>query len=151
MIHRILVAATLIGLTGCGSQQGGVQRLGQKVGETATDFASGVGQGVDGRMEVPVELSEDVAGLGLRKTVAKSLGISPSNRKGITVYFISDKPLDARLVAKAFNAAGEELGRSAVEVEFAADDAKYVTFEFDAQMDAQLVEKYVIETRPPAE
>ncbi len=44
MIQRIFLSVTLIGLAGCGNQQAGVEQLGQKVGETATDFASGVGK-----------------------------------------------------------------------------------------------------------
>jgi hypothetical protein len=53
-----------------------------------------------------------------------------------------------QLIAKAFNAANQEIGRSVVEVDFAADDAKYVEFIFDDNVDIQLAEKYVIDSKP---
>jgi hypothetical protein len=137
------------------------ETAGTRVGETLTDFASGVGEGVDTRMEVTVELSPQCAELGLSKTVAKSLGIKPvakslDMKQGISVYFIAEKPFTGHLVCKATNKDGQEVGRVKVDVEFEADDAKYVTFPFDAEMDSQLVTSYTVDARvggkakPPA-
>lgn len=143
--------AALVALSlGCGKEEGRAKRAGQSFGETMTDFAHGVGSGIDNRLQVEVELSPGVVDLGLSKTVAKSAGIDDT-KKGIAVYFISQKPVNGNLVAKAMNADGEEIGRSVVEVEFSADDAKYVTFRFDKEMDSQLVARYVIDARPTPE
>lgn len=127
---------------GCGDQEGSVaEKAGTTVGEALTDFASGVGEGVDRRLEVTVELSTRCSEAGLSKTVAKSLGL----KEGITVYFTSEKPFTGQMVAKAINEDGQEVGRSKIDVEFEADDAQYVTFPFDSQMDSQLVEKYLVD------
>lgn len=137
--------ATVV-LVGC-SGEGKVENAGQAVGETLTDFASGVGKGIDERMEVAVELGESATALGLRKTVSQSLGLAPDGTRGISVYLISDRPVQATLLAKAMNAANQEVGRSTAEIDLAADDAKYVTFLFDKNLDTQLVEKYVVEVK----
>lgn len=129
-------------LAGCERKDESVaKRAGDKVGQAVTDFASGVGQGVDKRMEVSVELSSELAARGVEKTVAKSLGIE-STDKGIVVYLIARDPLKTRLIAKAMNKEGQEVGRSVVDVEFGADDAQYVTFKFDAEIDTRLVHRY---------
>jgi hypothetical protein len=48
------------------------------------------------------------------------------------------------VVARAFNADGLEIGRTKKEIVIEKDDAKYVTFEFDSQMDSQMVKQYAI-------
>ena len=144
----------LVIATGCSDEGKTVaETAGNRVGETLTDFASGVGEGVDTRMEVTVELSSQCAELGLSKTVAKSLGL----KQGISVYVIAEKPFTGQLVCKAISEKGEEVGRVKVDAEFEADDAKYVTFPFEWEMDSQLVSSYTLDARvgaiakPPAE
>lgn len=145
MIALVLMIASSLG---CGGESGKVKRAGRAVGETVTDFTRGVGAGIDKRLEVEVDLSPAVVDLGLSKTVAKSAGI---DTRGVSVYLMSQKPMTGKFVAKALNADGQEIGRSVVEVEFSADDAKYVTFRFGDEMDSQSVERYVIDVKQVAE
>ena len=99
---------------GCGRREESVAKTaGSKVGETITDFASGVGKGVDKQRMVRVTLSEAVCKQGLSKTISKS-----GNGNGITVYFLAASPFKGKLVAKATNKEGQEIGRSVVDVEF---------------------------------
>ena len=131
-------------LAGCkGKDENTAERAGQAVGAAVTDFASGVTQGVDEKLAVNVELSPQCAEAGLTKTVANS--IAPE--KGFTVYILAKQPYVGQLVARAVNEAGSEVGRSKVDVEFAADDAQYVKFLFDRAMDSQLVAKYTIDAQ----
>ena len=78
--------------------------------------ASGVGAGADTKLMVPVELSPAVTGKNLTRTVAKSLGVA-ADSKGFAVYIISKNPFSGLLVAKAFDRAGAEIGRSRAELE----------------------------------
>ncbi len=144
MCRRAVLLAVFLLVTGCEKGDQSVHQAGQRVGETLTDFAKGVGSGVDNRLDVPVELSEEVVKLGLRTTVAKSDGLEDVGRKSLTVYFIASQAAKTWLQAKALNTEGAEVGRSTVECDLAADDAKYVTFVFDPEMDAQRVTKYLI-------
>lgn len=143
--HSTALLALLLAALGC-SGEGKAKKAGQAVGETVTDFAKGVSTGIDKRLEVEVDLSTRVSGLGLSKTIAKAAGID-SHQKGITVYLLSSKPVAGSLIAKALNAEGTEIGRSTVDIDFAEDDAQYITFPFDAQMDTQLVRRYTIDIK----
>jgi hypothetical protein len=136
-------------LCGCGKSgdESLAKRTGNKLGEAMTDFASGVGGGVDKQLTVDVELSDALGKQGFSKTVAKSLGLDISG-KGISVYLIAENAYQGELIAKARNEAGQEVGRSVVEVEFKADDARYVKFLFDDQVDMQLVKRFTIDARP---
>jgi len=145
MVRHALLLFVIVLLVGCDKDPDGFRRAGQRVGESVTDFAKGVGTGVDSKLEVPVELAEPVSSLGLRITVAKTSGIGEAGPKKVTVYLLSSKPVKEWLRAKAINAAGAEIGRATTQVELAAEDAKYVTFAFDQELDTQSVVKYVVE------
>jgi hypothetical protein len=121
-----------------------VKQAGSKVGEALTEFASGVSKGVDTKMVVAVELSPAVAAKGLSRTVAKSLGMDGSD-KGFSTYMVSKAPFRGTLVARALGGSGEEIGRARQGVAFERDDAKYVTFKFQPEMDTGLVARYVID------
>ncbi len=146
--YSALVVATSALLCGCGAKEnGGAQQVGRDVGQAVSEFASGVGQGVDTHLEVTIELSPDAAELGVSKTVAKQSSLGSAGGKTISVYFLAEHALHVNFTVKALNAEGLEIGRATSDVEFGDDDAKYVPFTFDEQMDSQLVDKYVIEVK----
>lgn len=138
MIKTLILFITLTLIYGCGNDDSLAKKAGNKVGETLTDFASGVGEGVDEKMLVIVNLSEPLKAKGLSKTISKSLGLD----KGFSVYLISQKTLSSKLIAKAIDKSGQEIGRVVVSVEFAADDAKYIIFKFNDELDMQLVKSF---------
>jgi hypothetical protein len=149
MRRIICLAFVLLVTVGCGkkSDESLAKQAGGKVGETLTDFVSGVGKGVDQQLIVKVEMSKSLADLGLSNTVSKAIP------HGFSIYLVAAKPLKSKLVAKAFDKEGREIGRCVVEVDFAADDAKYVPFTFQDNMDTQLVEKFLLDVKsePPQE
>lgn len=145
MIRRILLCTVPLLLLACGRKDESLaKRTGSTVGETITDFASGVGRGVDTKMKVSVDLSPELVNRGLSKTVARSFGIG-STDEGFSVYIISKQKFAGTLVARALDTGGEEIGRSKVAVSFGADDARYVTFRFPSEMNSALVKRYVVE------
>jgi hypothetical protein len=139
----IVTIVCLLLIVGCGKKDESVsKKAGAKVGETLTDFASGVGKGVDKKMEVKIELSKSITDSGVSTTVAK---LDALGKKALTVYFIADKPYKSKLIAKAINSQNQEIGRASANVELAANDAKYINFEFHQETDTQMVTKYVID------
>ena len=50
-----------------------------------------------------------------------------------------------KVIAKAYNSQGLEIGRSIIRLKLAKDEAKYVTFEFHKEMDSQLVKSYYVD------
>ena len=145
-VKRSLTAVlVLLAALACDKQRNEtvVKQAGSKVGEALTEFASGVSKGVDTKMVVAVELTPAVTAKGLSRTVAKSLGMDGD--KGFSTYIVSKAPFRGTLVARALGGSGEEIGRARQGVSFERDDAKYVTFKFQPEMDTGLVAKYVID------
>jgi hypothetical protein len=135
-----LVCLMLTLVAGCGKKGDGLaNQAGESVGRHLTDFTKGVGKGIDQKMAVAVSLRPEVLSLGLTKTIAKSLGLASSN--GISVYFVASQNVSNTLVARALNAEGAEIGRSRKLVVLAKDDAAYVAFEFDKEMDSAMVKR----------
>jgi hypothetical protein len=135
-----LVAALMVG---CGKKEEGIaKRVGEAIGQQATDFTKGVGKGIDQKMMVQVSLAPQVQALGLTNTIAKSLGLGSTN--GISVYFIASRSISNAVVARALTSDGVEVGRSRKPVVMQKDEAGYVTFTFDDQMDRAMVKRYEI-------
>jgi hypothetical protein len=129
---------------GCGKKGGGFfGKTGEAVGEKLTDFTKGVGKGIDQRMLVEVSHGPEVQALGLSKTIAKSLGLGES-KPGISIYFIAARPVSTTLVVRALNSEGAEIGRAKTKVGLGKDEAAYVNFEFDHQMDTATVHQYSV-------
>ncbi len=142
---RMLAMGLCCLLAGCGDRPS-ARDLGQSLGENVTDFAQGVGTGVDHQLLIKVELTPTAEETGLTHTVGKQ-GTNLSE-KGISIYFVSKDSVDGILVAKALNSDGIEIGRAKTPVSFEADDAKYVRFDFPAETDRQSVARYSIDFRP---
>ena len=138
-----ILALAFLTILGCssGNDDSLAKKTGEKLGKNVTDLASGIGKGIDKSMSVEVVLSPEFAKRGLSKTTAKSSGMS-TEKKGISVYLISEKKQSVPIIAKALNSEGLEIGRSKVTVDFEKDDAKYVEFLFHGEMDTALVKKY---------
>jgi len=135
-----LVAALLVG---CGRKDDSIaKKVGEVIGQQATDFTKGLGKGIDQQMMVQVSLTPQVQVLGLTNTIAKSLGIGSTN--GISIYFIASQNVSNTLVARALNAGDVEIGRARKLVVMQRDDATYLTFNFEDQMDTAMVKRYEI-------
>jgi hypothetical protein len=140
----IVVVALALALAACKDDTSMSQKAGSAISGTAADFVAGLGEGVDKRMSVTLQIDPGVSARGLTVTQGKSRGMGS---KDAAVYVVADKAFKGKLVARALDAGGVEIGRAVVEEEFAADDARYVTFKFNEEMDSQLVRTYAVSAR----
>ncbi|MEZ6130361.1 MAG: hypothetical protein R3C59_16885 [Planctomycetaceae bacterium] len=145
-ILTLVAAITSVGCSDSGSTDAG--SIGESIGKNVTEFAQGVGTGVDTQMQITIELSQSLADAGVTHTVAKQQASLDNPEKAISVYLISTEPLKATLIAKAYNGDKQEIGRALADVQFSADDAQYVSFTFPGEMDRQTVTLYKIDLRP---
>ncbi|MDR2959534.1 MAG: hypothetical protein LBV10_08305 [Stenotrophomonas sp.] len=144
-MNKVIVVMVLaLGLTACKDDTSVSQKAGSAISGTAADFVAGLGEGVDKRMNVTLQADPGLAARGLTVTLGKSRGMGS---KEAAVYVVADKAFKGKLVARALDADGTEIGRAAAEAEFAADDARYVTFQFNEEMDSQLVRTYAVAAR----
>ncbi|HIE5355642.1 TPA: hypothetical protein ACXNP2_002249 [Stenotrophomonas maltophilia] len=144
MNRTIMVIALALGLGACKDDTSVSQKAGSAISGTAADFVAGLGEGVDKRMNVTLQADPGLAARGLTITLGKSRGMGS---KEAAVYVVADKAFNGKLVARALDAEGTEIGRASADVEFAADDARYVTFQFNEEMDSQLVRSYAVAAR----
>jgi hypothetical protein len=130
-------------LVSCSDEDGSLAgKAGDKIGQTLTDFAGGVGKGVDKQMLVKADLSEKLSQKGLSMSVAKQDSVAD---KSIVVYLIASENFEGNLLAKAINNDGQEIGRATSELKMAKDEAKYINFKFNEEMDSQLAKKYSVD------
>ncbi|MFM8727926.1 MAG: hypothetical protein ACKON9_22695 [Planctomycetaceae bacterium] len=142
----LLLSLILPGCSGEGNARPG--SIGQTIGQNVTEFAQGVGTGVDKQLQVDIELSPDLTKAGLSHTIAKQKTSIDDPQKAISIYLLSANAIKCTLIAKAYNADDQEIGRATSEVEFAEDDAQYIAFTFPAEMDRQTVKVYKIAEKP---
>ena len=107
----LALAASLLLISGCGKEgDNNANKAGEEVGKKVTNFAAGLGQGIDKSLLINVTLTPELEGQGLTKTTAKWSG-PEGDKKVITLYLTSKTPIKGTLVAKAFNKEGLEVGR----------------------------------------
>ena len=78
-------------------------------------------------------MTPQVEALGLTNTISKPIALISSN--GIAIFFIASQHISHKLVARAFDARGVEIGHAENLVVMDKDDRYYIDFSFDNQMD----------------
>lgn len=75
-----------------------------------------------------IRVADDLAEAGFENTVSRFHG------QTVEVYFIAKKPFTGTLLAVGRNDQNQEIARVKVPVEFAAEDARFVTFELPGKL-----------------
>lgn len=91
--------------------------------------------------EKPVTLGSSVVDKGLSMTSSKA------EQGKVEVYLISVSSVEGELLAKALNEKGKEIGRSKQILNLAKDDAKLITFTFDAAVNLDQVTRFMLDFR----
>ena len=65
----------------------------------------------------------------------------------VEVYLINSDAVEGELLAKALNAKGKEIGRAKQNLNLSKDDAKLISFNFDASVNADEVTRYILDFR----
>ena len=123
----------------------GINKGGEVVGETATEFFEGVSEGVDKTLECDVKLSKHLTSIGLKTGVYNVNSGTNGNNNQLTLYLIFNNDINEKIVAKAYNKNGLEIGRAKTTINGNAGDAGYYDFEFDTRTDIGFRNKIVIE------
>ena len=123
----------------------GINRGGEVVGETATEFFEGVTEGVDKTLECEILLSKNLKSKGLKTGVYDIESQPIGNNNKLTLYFIFNQDFGKVLIAKAYNKNGLEIGRAKSTVSGKKGEAGYYDFEFDERTDIGFRNKITIE------
>ncbi len=114
-----------------------VNKGGEAVGETATEFINGVGKGVDNTLDNKIVISDELKneGISLGKYYVKK-GDS-SNDNVLVIYIITEKSFNGTLTFKVFDKKDAEYGRQRIELNSKAGDAAYYDVIFDERTDIE--------------
>jgi hypothetical protein len=91
--------------------------------------------------EKSVTLGSSVVEKGISMTSSKS------DQAKVEVYLITRDSVEGELLAKALNAKGNEIGRSKQMLNLGKDDAKLITFTFDASVNLEEVARFMLDFR----
>ncbi|MDL2268902.1 hypothetical protein LJC71_03850 [Desulfosarcina sp. OttesenSCG-928-A07] len=122
------------------------EAIGSKTRQVMGGLKKGFSTEGEKRAQLTVDLSDTLKKHGLVLNSARKAGFEDILfAKGVTCYMVSEKPFFGRLIARAYGENGAELGQSMVSVNFATGLGQKVVFEYPRSLDANLVEKYVID------
>ena len=89
----------------------------------------------------PISLGSSVSDRGISMTTFNTEGSK------IEVYLISRDAAEGELLAKALDIRGKEIGRAKQSISMGKDDAKLVSFTFDANVQQSDVLKFILDFR----
>ena len=142
-IISFLVALML--LVSCGRVKETINKGGETVGKTATEFFEGLSEGIDKTLQCELSLSESLTDNGLKTGKFMIENAEGGRNNQLTVYLIFDRDFKASVSAKAFDKNGLEVGRAKIDVEGKADEAGYFDFIFDRRTYIEVKSRIVLE------
>ncbi|MBL7765885.1 MAG: hypothetical protein JNJ58_07325 [Chitinophagaceae bacterium] len=122
-----------------------VNKTGEVVAKTGSEFADGVAKGVEKTFQHEVEVSAPLQQAGLRTGKISVHGTDSTTDNIVSAYFIFDKNFEQEIVARILNTEGQEYGRSRVKIKANQKDATYVDFIFDPRTEIERKGKIVFE------
>jgi hypothetical protein len=122
-----------------------INKGGETVGKTATEFFEGVSEGVDKTLQCELSLSQPLIDKGL-KTGKFAIDNTDGGRNNqLTIYLIFDKDLESTVTAKVFDKKGLKLGRTKIDIAGKANESGYFDFTFDKRTYIEVKSKIVLE------
>ncbi len=123
-----------------------INKSGETVGKTATEFIEGVTEGVDKSLKCELSVSEGLIKQGLEtgKFSIDDDGNGGENNQ-LTLYLIFNQDIDTIISVKAFDKNGLEIGRTKLKVNGEAGEAAYYDFKFDSRTYIEVKSKLRIE------
>lgn len=122
-----------------------VNKTGEIVAETGSEFVDGVSKGVHKTFQNDITLSEKLIEKGLKKGKVEIIGTDSTSNNILSIYLIFDATLEQPLTVKLFSNTDEEYGRITQLVNGQQGEAKYVDFVFDKRISIDSKSKIIIE------
>lgn len=115
-----------------------INKGGEVVGETATEFVEGVTEGVDRTLDNKIVLSESLRNQGVNtgKFYIENDSLGKDNK--LVVYLITEKDFKGKLTFKVLDKKGLETGRKIIELNRKAGEAAYQDVVFDQRTDIEV-------------
>lgn len=117
---------------------------GEIVGKTVGEFGKGVTEGLEETFQMNIDLSEQMLsnGIELGKITLENSG---GTDNVLVVYMMFKNDFEADVLAKIFDTAGLEMGRSSQNITAKAGEARYFEFNFDKRTNIDRDSKITME------
>ena len=149
MKHLILILSAMMLLASCGrvkeKAKETINKGGETVGKTATEFFEGVSAGIDKTLECELSLSDTLLNKGLKTGKFSIESVAGGINNQLTVYLIFNKDFNSSVTAKTFDKSGLEAGRVKIDITGKADEAGYFDFVFDKRTKIEVKSKIILE------
>lgn len=136
-VHFLITVFCALTICSCQKAKETINKGGEAVGETATEFIEGVSEGVDRTLECKISLSEKRINEGIKtgKFYIEDEGNSKDNK--LVIYIITEKAVNDTLTFTVKDKKGVEFGREKLILNTKAGDASYYDVIFDARTDIE--------------
>jgi len=108
-----------------------VNKTGEVVAKTGSEFIDGVEKGVEKTFKHKVELSDALKAKKLSTGKILILSSDTTEDNILSVYFIFDDDINQEISLKIIDDLGQEYGRKKQLIKAAKNEAKYIDFVFD--------------------
>jgi hypothetical protein len=149
-MNKNLILLVLITFFSCNKvsekAQETINKSGELVGKTATEFVEGVSEGMDRSLDCKIVLSQDLLKIGLKTGKFYIENDSELNKDNkLVVYFIFDKDVNKKITAKIFDKKNLEMGRCNIVLKGKKNEAKFFDFVFDPRSKIEVKSNIIIE------
>ena len=122
-----------------------INKAGETVGQSTTEFAKGVSEGVDKSLGSEIELSPLLLSKGIKAGKCIITDSADAHNNILSLYLIFDKDFKQQISVKINDSKGLEYGRLKQEVSGKAGEARFVDFIFDKRTNIESKSKFIIE------
>jgi hypothetical protein len=137
-ILNIIFLVTISAMTSCNwvkdKTKTTVNRAGEIVAKTGSEFGNGVYKGVKKTFQNNIQLSEELKNKGLEFGEVSINSTDTTSDNVLTTYIIFKNDFDKMVTIKLFDENGKEYGRLTQEIKGKKDQAKYFDFTFDKRV-----------------
>jgi hypothetical protein len=108
-----------------------INKTGEVVAKTGSEFADGVQKGVVKTFENEVSISADLSKAGFQTGKIIINGTDSTTDNIMTAYVIFNEDIDKTIVSKVYDNAGNEYGRATYKLIGKKNESKYIDIVFD--------------------
>ena len=117
----------------------------EKIGQTAGDVVKGIESGVKKARAINVTYTESLTEKGISNGKVTLKNDKEGTDNLVSVYLIFSKKFKGKIIAKAYDNQGLEMGRSSIKVEVDGGDAGFYDFHFDKRTNIDRDGRIVLE------
>ncbi len=142
-MKRFYVLVSVLLIISCQKAKETVNKSGEIVGKSATEFIGGVSEGIDKSLECELILSDEIKGkVSTGKFYIENDSTGQNNK--LVIYFIFNEDFDKEVTFKTNDKKGLETGRTKLQIQGKKGETSYFDVIFDVRTEIESKSKIYI-------